>query len=338
MPTILVLSGDDVRALLPMGDCIDVVAKSLRSLARDEVVLPLRTIMHLEATPETAPPGFLGTMPAALAEPPVCGVKVVTVFPGNHALGLDSHLGMVQLFDAATGMPIALLDASSITAIRTAAASGVATEVLARPDARCLALLGTGVQADTHLDAMCAVRPIGHVKVWGHSDGSAQRFVDRQSANGGTAPAGITFEVCDTPQQAVDGADIVCTVTSAKEPILEGSWLRPGTHVNAVGACAPQAREVDALAMARALVFTDCRESAENEAGDLLLAQAEGVIEADHLRGEIGDVLIGRLAGRAHDDEITLYESLGIGIFDLAAGHLVYVRARAQGRGVEAPI
>lgn len=328
MPTILVLSGDDVRALLPMDDCIDVVAESLRALSRDEVVLPLRTVMHLEEAQ-----GFLGTMPAALAQPPICGVKVVTVFPGNHALGLDSHLGMVQLFDAATGIPIALLDASSITAIRTAAASGVATQALARPDSRCLALLGTGVQATTHLDAMCAVRPIGNVKVWGRSDGSAQRFVDHQSDR-----EGVTFDVCDSAEQAVHGADIVCTVTAAKEPVLEGAWLRPGTHVNAVGSSAPKAREVDALAVARAQVFTDCRESAENEAGDLLIAQAEGVIGPDHLRGEIGDVLLGRLKGRAHDDEITFYESLGIGIFDLAAGHLVYTRAREQGRGVEAPI
>lgn len=328
MPEVLILSGDDVRALLPMADCMEAVAEALLAMHRGEVTQPLRSMMPLREAR-----GLLGVMPAEMAEPPVAGIKVISVVHGNHERGLDSHQGTVTLFAAEDGRPLAILDAASITAIRTAAASGVATRALANVDADDLAMLGTGVQAVSHLDAMCVARPVRRVRVWSRTPAHAARFAAEQAAR-----TGLEVRACASVEDAVDGAGIVCTVTASREPILAGRWLAPGCHVNAVGACTPTTREVDAEAVARAAVYTDCRESAQSEAGDLMLAIAERRIDADHLRGELGDVLAGTLAGRSSPDQITLYESLGIGIFDLAAGHLAMTRARASGRGTVAAL
>lgn len=324
MFTILMLSGEDVRALLAMDACIDAIEACLRALAQDAAVQPLRSVLRL---PGSA--GVLGLMPAVLEQPPVAGAKLITVFGDNAARGLDSHQGTVQLFAIDDGRPLAILDAASITAIRTAAASAVATRALARQDADCLAILGTGVQAASHLDAICAVRPIRTVRVWGKTPEHAERFASEH-----TARTGLEVEARPTARAAVEDAAVVCTVTAAREPVLAGAWLAPGCHINAVGACTPQARELDAAAVARARVFTDRRQSAECEAGDLILARRDGAIGDDHLRGELADVLLDRLEGRTTAHDITLFESLGIGIFDLAAGHLVYRRARAAGRGI----
>lgn len=323
MPDTLVLSGDDVRAVLPMADCMEAVSAALLAMQRGEVTQPLRSMMPLREGR-----GILGVMPAEMAEPPVSGIKVISVVHGNHERGLDSHQGTVTLFAAEDGQPLAILDAASITAIRTAAASGVATRALANPDADDLALLGTGVQAISHLDAMRVARPLRRIRVWSRTPAHAERFAAEQAVR-----TGLEVRACASVEEAVDGASLMCTVTAAQEPIVAGRWLAPGCHVNAVGACTPKTREVDGEAVARATVYTDCRVSAEHEAGDLMLAIAEGRIGTDHLRGEIGDVLAGTLPGRSSPDEITLYESLGIGIFDLAAGHLAMTRARAAGRG-----
>ncbi|RMH22954.1 MAG: ornithine cyclodeaminase family protein [Acidobacteria bacterium] len=322
--SVLILSGDDVRALLPMATCIELMAGALRTLAEGEAVQPLRQALGL-----TNGKGLLGVMPAQLATPPVAGVKVITVMPGNHARGLDSHQGTVQLFDVDEGRPLAILDAASITEIRTAAASGLATRLLARDDAAELALLGSGVQARSHLEAMRAVRPIRRVRVWSRTLEHARRFADRAAAE-----SGLEVVAVDSARQAVAGADVVCTLTGARRPIVEGEWLAPGCHVNAVGACTKTSRELDGAAVARARVFVDRRESAENEAGDLILARDEGAIGDDHVAGELGDLLTGRVAGRTAAEEITLFESLGIGVEDLAAGWHVYRRARDAGRGI----
>lgn len=323
MTSILTLAGDDVRDLLPMSDCIEAVEDALRTLGRGRANQPLRSMLRLESGR-----GILGVMPAELATPAVAGVKVISVLPGNHAAGLDSHQGVVLLFETETGRPTAMLDAASITAIRTAASSAVATRALARPDARVLALLGTGVQAMSHLESMVAVRPIETVRIWGRDAAKAARFAAEQGAR-----TGLAIDAHADVRSAVDGADVVCTLTGAQEPIVECDWIEDGCHVNAVGACTPSSREIDGGLVARARVYTDRRESAEREAGDLILAIAEGSIGADHLVGELGELLLGTIPGRQDDRDVTLFESLGIGIFDLAAGHLAWRRARDAGRG-----
>jgi ornithine cyclodeaminase len=266
-------------------------------------------------------------MPGFLGQPASFGLKVVSIFPGNHGTGYDSHQGVVMLFDLKHGSPVAIIDGSSITAIRTAAVSGAATRALARDDAGDLAMLGSGVQATTHLAAMRAVRPLRRIRVWSRNRAHAQRFAD---ANPGV-------EVMETAQAAVNGADLICTTTSAREPILEGAWLRPGAHVNAVGSCFPTWRELDAAAVARARLIVDRRESTLNESGDFLMAKAEGAIGDDHIVGELGDLLLERFAGRRSPEEVTLFKSLGIAIEDLAAAHYIYEQALATGTGVSVP-
>lgn len=322
--TVLVLGRDDVRALLPMAACIDVMAAALRGLAAGDAVQPLRTALHLPGGR-----GLLGLMPASDEANGVFGLKAVSVVPANEASPYDMHLGAVLLFDGEHGRPIAVLDAREITAIRTAAVSGLATRLLAREDAGDLALLGSGQQARTHLEAMRAVRDLRRVRVWSRDAGHARSF-----AQWADTRHGVAVEVTATPQAAVTGADLVCTTTAAPEPILEGAWLAPGTHVNAVGSCVPDARELDTEAVRRARLFTDRRESLLAEAGDFVLPLRAGEVDAGHVRGELGELLLGRVAGRESADDVTLFKSLGLGIEDVAAGVHVYQQARAGNRGV----
>jgi ornithine cyclodeaminase/alanine dehydrogenase-like protein (mu-crystallin family) len=322
-----VISQDDVERLLPMAECIELVERALVETSRGGAVLPLRQAVWM---PDRT--GMIGLMPGWLGEPASLGIKIVSIFPGNHGTPYDSHQGAVLLFDTKHGQTLAVIDASSITAIRTAAASGVATRALAKPDAGDLAILGSGVQAATHLEAMAAVRTLRRVRVWSRSRDNARRFADVV----GPRP-GFTVEVVATVREAVAGADLVCTTTAAREPVLEGAWLAPGAHVNAVGACFASARELDSAAVARSRLVVDCRESAVNESGDFLLAKRDGAIGDDHIAGELGDVLLGRVAGRRTADEVTLFESLGIAVEDLAAAHHIYARALETGAGVAVP-
>jgi alanine dehydrogenase len=318
----LLLNRDDVEALLPMDECIEVVDDALRALARGEAVQPLRAAHWMPARN-----GLLVVMPGMLGRT-IAGVKVLTVVPENHLHGEESHQGMVLLFEQERGRPLALLDASSVTAIRTAAASAVATRALARADAGDLALLGSGVQARTHLDAMRAVRTLRRVRVWSRRPESARRFAEEQGER-----TGLTLEPTPSAREAVAEADLICTVTAAREPVLLGDWIAPGAHVNAAGASTPNARELDGAAVARSRLFTDRRESLLAESGDFLFARAEGAVADDHIRGEIGEVLEGKVPGRGSDEEITLFKSLGIAVEDLAAGWHVYRKALAAGRG-----
>jgi len=325
-PPLLYLDRRDVESLLPMEEAIERMAAAFGALARGDAVQPLRSALWAGDRR-----GLLGTMPAHLDLPGgerLTGAKVVSVFPGNHAAGLETHLGFVLLFEAERGLPLAVVDAAAITAIRTAAVSGLATRLLARADAADLAILGSGVQARTHLAALCAVRPVARVRVWSRDPESARRFAAAASAE-----HGIAVEAVASAEATVAGADLVVTATAARQPVLEGAWLAPGAHVNAVGSCTPDARELDGAAVARARLFVDSRESALAEAGDLLLAIAEGAVGEDHIQGELADLVIGRQAGRGGEDEITLFESLGLGIEDLAAAHHVYVQALALEMG-----
>ncbi len=322
--SVRIVTQAEVEELLPMGECVEVMSEALMTLARDDAVLPLRTLMRLPDRP-----GLLGLMPAYLGAPRVMGLKVVTVMPGNHGTEYDSHQGAVMIFEVEHGRPLAIIDATSITAIRTAAVSGVATRALAREDAGDLAILGSGVQAVSHLDAMNTVRPLRRVRVWSRDPGRSGDFAER-----GAARHGLRIEVSGSARAAVEGADLICTTTTSREPVLEGAWLLPGVHINAVGACVPAARELDTTAVAGARLYVDRRESALNEAGDFIIPRAEGAFGDDHIVGELGEVLIGKVAGRRSPTERTLFKSLGIAVEDLAAAHHIWRKAEALGRGI----
>ena len=320
---VLFVNEAGVHALLPMGECIDLMRQALTALSRGDAVLPLRSMVRL---PDQS--GLLGLMPGYLGEPRSFGLKVVSVMPGNHGTGYDSHQGVVMLFGLEHGEPLAILDATAITAIRTAAASGLATQVLARENAGDLALIGSGAQASTHLQAMACVRTLRRVRVFSRSRANAERFAREHAA---ASP--VAVEVASSAEAAVRGADLVCTTTSSREPVLFGRWLEPGTHINAVGACFPATRELDTDAVLRSRLYTDRRESCENESGDYRLALAEGAITPAHLLGELGDVLTGKVPGRLAPGDVTVYESLGIALEDLASAHHIHARAKATGAG-----
>lgn len=320
----LILTQPQIRALLPMRRCMDLMSEALAALARGEGQNPLRTAMKLSSGK-----GVLALMPGSLDSPAACGVKVLAVHPGNHASPYDSHQGVVILFDTEHGLPRAILDASAVTAIRTAAVSGVATRLLAREDAGDLALLGSGVQAAVHLEAMLAARTIRRVRVYSRNRASLESFAARASTR-----HGVRVEPTASARAAVEGADIVCTTTTSAEPVLLGDWIAPGAHINAVGACTRKTRELDSRAVVRSSLFVDRRESALNESGDLLIPKAEGLVGDDHVRGEIGEILAGMCAGRRSREEITLFKSLGIAVEDLAVAHDLDRKARDEGVGV----
>ncbi len=318
--SVLVLSEHDVRRLLDMDSCIEAMEEVLASLARGELFQPLRSV----ARPPGAP-GLLGLMPAHRGgESPAYALKEIVVTPDNPTRGLDAHQGAVLLHDGETGQLVAVLNASPVTEIRTAAVSAVATRALARPDAQRVAILGAGVQARAHAHAMRVVLEDPEIRIWARNLDAAEQLALEVEA-----------VVSPSPDAALFGAEVVCTTTSAREPIVEHRWLATGAHVNAVGSSIPKARELETETMAASSLFVDRRESTLNESGDYLLAQAEGAIGPDHIKAELGEVLVGTHPGREHDDELTLFKSLGIAVEDLAAAELVVRRAREQGVGSE---
>ncbi len=319
----LILNQSEVATLLPMSTCIDLMRHTFASMARGDAIFPLRPVMLL---PDRR--GVLGMMPGYVASPESIAIKVIAVFPDNVETPYDSHQGAVMLFDSSNGRIIALMDASEVTAIRTAAASAVATDLLARKDARILSILGSGVQARTHLDAMRKVRSVSHVRVWSRTRERAEAFAAREGKN-----SQVAINVFATAEDAVRDADIICTTTAARDPVLFGEWIAPGAHVNAVGSSSPKMRELDASAVAKAKMYVDWRESALNEAGDFLIAKDEGAVDDGHILGEIGEILIGKIEGRASDDAITLFKSLGVAAQDVVAARHVYDRAQREGLG-----
>jgi len=310
--SVRILDETDVRRLLPMGECIDVMTDVLAGLARDELYNPLRFVVR---PPDE--PSLMGLMPAhRRGDAPLWSLKALTIVPGNSARGLDSHQGFVALFDGVTGEPRALLNAGGITAIRTAAVSGVATRLLARQGATTLAILGTGTQGRSHLEAMNAVRTFERVVTWSASGRSLDGAESAASA-----------------EEAVREADVICTVTASAEPVLERGWLKPGVHINAVGSSIPTTRELDTATMVAAALFVDRRESTVNESGDFLFPLREGALDESHIRAELGEVLIGTADGRTSDDEITVFKSLGLAVEDLAAAEHVFARAEEENAG-----
>jgi len=326
---VLTLSHRDVLAALQPEECAAAMAAVLAEHARGETYLPLRSVM---APPGAA--GFLGLMPGWRAADHDGGaafaLKAVCIMPGNPARGLDAHQGLVTLFDGESGVPTAILDASAVTAVRTAAVTAVATGLLARGDARVLAILGAGTQARAHLRALAGVRDFAQIRVYAPTRAHAQALVEQAGAARGEAGVAASAE------EAVRDADVVVTVTSAREPVLQRAWLKPGAHVNAVGASTPQARELDTATVAASALFCDSRESLRNEAGEFRLAISEGLIAGDdHVRAELGEVLAGTAPGRRDAGELTLFRSLGLAIEDLAAAEHAVAVATQRGIGTE---
>lgn len=329
----LILNRREVTSLLAMPTCIGLMEQALASLSRGEVILPLRPVIRIPDSPNA-----FAVMPTYSADLQASAAKIISVYPTNHGTALDSHQGMVALFDGANGKPLAVMDAFAITAIRTAAVSGVATKLLARRDAKTVAILGAGAQGRSHVDAMLAAHPFERVIVWSRTTAHAAALVTEAEGRYGPGPVGrarpAEFVVVEDIDAAVRDADVVCTVTASREPILRGGWLRRGTHVNAVGSSIPSARELDTEAVRRARVFVDRRESAANEAGDLIIPLKEGAVGPDHIVGELGELILEKVQGRENDQQITLFKSLGLAVEDLACAVYLHDRALRENVGV----
>lgn len=329
-----IVTGPEIDAALPLADGVEIIDRAMREVSAGRADQPLRWLMPL------AGGNAMGIMPGALRGSPadglpagirqtdgpaVHGVKLISLYPDNPAKGLPSHLGTLVLFDSDTGTPLAVIDASVLTTRRTAAATVVATRALARPGSRVHALIGTGELAGAHLEAFAAALPFEETRIWGRNTAAAKALAVRHDGLAGR------IVVVERIEEAVSGADVVTTVTAAKQPILFGCDLEAGQHVNLVGASMADAREIDDEGVARGRIFTDYRPSAEQQAGELIGAIAAGVVTADHLVGEIGAVLSGDLAGRRDGAEITVYKSHGIAAQDLAYGHAVYLHLQQAG-------
>jgi ornithine cyclodeaminase/alanine dehydrogenase-like protein (mu-crystallin family) len=321
----LYISKEKISSLLPMTECISLMDTMFRDLAHGETLQPLRSLMRLPNHN-----GLLGMMPAYAGIPDIIGIKIITVFHGNGAAGYPSHQGVVMLFDGQHGQPLMLFDAQEITAIRTAAASAVATRLLAKEDAAHLAILGTGEQAERHIEAIGLVRNIKRISLWGRNK---DHTITLKEKIGHSCP----IIIHDTAQSAVREADIICTVTASPQPVISGEWINPGSHLNIVGACTPNTREVDTTAMTRSALFTDRYESLFNEAGEFLIPKKENMITEADIKGEIGEVLIGTKKGRTTPEEITLFKSLGIAAEDLYSAWHIYKKLTPQNLNPQNP-
>jgi ornithine cyclodeaminase len=321
---IVILNHREVAEMLPMPECIGLMAEALTALAGGKVHMPLRITVR----PQNAK-GMMALMPVYLSgEQAGYGLKAICVFPDNPAMGKDAHQGSVLLFSAETGELLAMFNASAVTAIRTAAVSAVATRLLAKKNAEDLAIIGAGVQARSHLAAMAAVRPLKRVRIADQIFERAQKLADEMSAQ-----YPFVIKAVENIEATVRDADIIVTATNSREPVLKKDWIAAGAHLNAVGACAPHAREVDSATMAVSKLYVDRRESTLNEAGDYILASKEGAIGPDHIQAEIGEVLIGKAPGRTSDKDITLFKALGLAVEDLAAAQYLYRQAQEKQAG-----
>lgn len=324
----LLLSGDQVREAFPVAEAYRVVTDVMRRYSAGEVVQPVRTV--LSSGQDTS---LFAVMPCHVSGEPDSGygMKAVLHAPGNSARGLPTHVGVVVVFDPETGQPLAMMEGAAVTALRTAAASAVATDALALPDAGDLALIGAGTQARSHLLALAEVRELRRVRLWNRGAARAAEFVTWARTK-----AGITVELTDTAAQALHGADLVCTTVDTAEPLVHAEHLAEGTHVNAVGSSVPGKRELDAAAVASCTVFVDSREGALRESSELAAPIENGLVPADRPLPEIGEVLLGKHPGRTDPTERTLYKSLGMAAQDVASGFAIVRAAQRLGIGTVA--
>lgn len=308
-----------------MGDLVHAMEVALARFSAGEVLQPVRSVLMVGPTK-----AYFGLMPAYVPNPGSLGAKLVTVFADNPSKQLPSHLATILLLDPETGSLLALMDGRYITEARTAAVSAVSARFLARAEASTLAIIGTGVQARSHLEAFAHVRQLKDVRVWSPKAASRDRFVSDMSGHL-TAPIRGTA----TAEDAVRGADLIVLVTSSPIPVLDSAWVGAGAHVVSVGACRPEQREMAPALVARARLFVDSRAAALVESGDVVLGIADGLFPAAHIRGELGEVVLGRAEGRQHDTDVTIFKSLGMAVEDVVAADLVLRRAVETGTGTE---
>lgn len=319
----LLLSEEDVRIVLSMDDLLPAMRRVLNDFSARRTRQPLRTVLEVGLQKAA-----FAVMPALLEEPPALGAKLVTVFGSNAKAGLPTHQATILLLDAMTGELVAIMDGRYITEARTAAVSAVATDALARQDARVLAVIGSGVQARSHVEALRRVRGIDTIRAWSPNADRLGRFTAEVAARTRAA-----VRACGSAQEAADGAEIIVLATAAREPVIRSSWVQDGAHICAVGACRPDAREMETALVARGRLFVDSREGAFAESGDIRLAMAEAAFDTSHIAGELGEVLAGGVPGRQTPAEVTIFKSLGMAVEDLAAAHLAYEKAAGRGLG-----
>jgi alanine dehydrogenase len=310
----LYISKEEVAQQLSMSTCIALMKEAFTALANGQASQPLRSLMWL---PDKT--GLLGMMPAYSADKKIMGIKVISAFPGNKKMGYSSHQGLVILFESTYGQPLAIVDADEITAIRTAAVSGLATKLLARDMPSVLAILGSGTQAQQHIEAMLCVRKISSIKIWSRDYTNATALAGQI-----TTKHNMRAIAVKEAKDAIINADIICTTTASPTPVVMGEWIRKGAHINAVGSCTPVTRELDTAAIVHSKLYTDKYESLFKESGDFIIPEKEGIINDDHVKGELGEVITGIKKGRENNDEITVFKSLGIAIEDIYAAHYVY--------------
>jgi len=313
----LFINKEKIASLLPMSECIEVMGKMFLSLANRECIQPLRSLMWLPGKT-----GLLGMMPGHAERLGVIGIKVISVFHGNRDAGYPSHQGVVILFDAKHGQPLMIFDAAEITAIRTAAASALATRLLSRKDSELLTIIGSGEQAQRHIESILLVRKIKQINLWSRNEKNAMELVKKIPDNG------IPVSIKENAQAAVENADIICTVTSSAQPVVMGDWISRGAHINAVGSSTPAARELDTAAILKSKLFTDCYESLFNEAGDFLIPKKEGVIIKSDVKAELGEVVAGVKKGIENKEDITIYKSLGIAAEDIFSAWHIYQKIK----------
>lgn len=321
----LLLNEAEIRQALDMPALVAAMTEALSEFSAGRVTQPVRTVLEVGADRN-----YFGVMPAAIDGRQAVGTKLVTVYPANHAKGLTSHLATIILLDHATGGLTALLDGRYITEARTAAVSAVSVKLMARPDAKTLAILGSGVQAHSHLEAIRHVRGLTDVRVWSPTAAHREAF-----ARDNARTTGLPVRACATAADAVRGADIIALTSASKTPIVDNADVADGAHICAIGACRPDQREMPTALVARARLIVDSRAAALKEAGDILLPISEGALTADHIAGELGDVVNGTVAGRRHAGDVTLFKSLGMAVEDVVAAELALARARALGLGTE---
>lgn len=319
----LLLSEAEVREVLPMPDLIEGMQTALAAFSTGEAQQPLRTVLEVGSAK-----AFFGVMPAFMPRSGALGTKLVTVFGSNAAIGLPTHLATIVLLDPTTGALICVMDGRYITEARTAAVSAVSVKLLAREDAGVLAIIGTGVQARSHLEAIAHVRSLREVRVWSPTESHRERFAEHARVL-----TAAPVRVASDARSAVAGADLIALTTASREPVVESSWIADGAHICAVGACRPDQREMSTELVRKATLFVDSRTGALAEAGDVVLPIKEGAFDATHIAAELGDVAAGRMNGRSRSMEVTVFKSLGMAVEDLAAAHMAYQRAQARGIG-----
>ena len=308
---------------ITMEECITVMENIFIQLEEDQAFNPLRSAMLIPGEN-----GLLSMMPGYVNKQDIMGIKSVSVYPENANIGLESHQGSVTLFNALNGTPLAIMDAGQITAIRTAAVSGLATRILAKKNSKILAILGSGIQAKTHIEAMTTILNLEEIRVWSKNKKNAKKLVEEQRKK-----YAIPFRPFDTVNEAIYNADIICTTTAAVEPILQGKYLMQGVHINAVGSSVRNTRELDGFAIKLSKLYVDKIESTINESGDFLMAKQEGTIDDNHIIGTLGEILTKQKKGRNNINDITLFKSLGLAVEDIATAFFIYDKYVKSNKG-----